>query len=66
MSSLTNQTALPFEGNNVGYSMLQRTLWQCVMTPNDILRRLSAERMCMQHSTVSGSALIIDIDDREL
>ena len=26
---------LPFEGNNVGYSTLERTLWQRVMTPDD-------------------------------
>ena len=64
MSSLTNQIA-PFEGNNVGYSTLQHTLWQRVMTPDDILRRLSAECVCMQCSTVSGSALVIYIDERE-
>ena len=34
MSSLTNQIA-PFEGNNVGYSTLQHTLWQRVMTPDN-------------------------------
>ena len=34
MSSLTNQIA-PFEGNNVGYSTPQCTLWQHVMTLND-------------------------------
>ena len=32
--SLTNKIA-PFEGNNVGYSTLQRTLWQHVMTPGN-------------------------------
>ena len=63
-SSLTNQIT-PFEGNNIGYSMLQHTLWQSVMMPDDNLHRLSAERVCMQRSTVSGSALVIDIDDRE-
>ena len=34
MSSLTNQIA-PFKGNNVGYSTLQHTLWQHVMTPGN-------------------------------
>ena len=34
MSSLTNQIA-PFDDHNVGYSTLQRTLWQQVMTPGD-------------------------------
>ena len=64
MSSLTNQTA-PFEGNNVGSSTLQRTLWQRVYVMTIILHRLNAEHVCMQRSTVSGSALMIHIDDRE-
>ena len=33
--------------------------------PTIILCRLNAERVCMQYSTVSGSALVIDINDRE-
>ena len=33
-SSLTNQIA-PFEGNNVGYSLLQHTLWQSIMMPGN-------------------------------
>ena len=62
-SSLTNQIA-PFESNNVGYCMLLRTLWQRVTMPDDT--SLSAECVCMQRSIpVSGSALVIDIDDRE-
>ena len=33
-SSLTNQIA-PFEGNNVGYSTFQHTIWQRIVTPAD-------------------------------
>ena len=62
MPSLTNQIA-PFEGNNVGYCMLLRTLWQRIMTLDNNFA--SAEHACMQRSTVNGSALMIDIDDRE-
>ena len=61
MSSLTNRIA-PFEGNNVGYSMLQRTLWQCVMMPDDNFALFEC-RACVH--AVSDSALVIDIDDRE-
>ena len=63
MSSLTNQIA-PFEGNNVGYCTLLHTLWQRVMTLDDNLHHLSVECVCVC-SAVSGSALVIDIDDRE-
>ena len=62
MLSLTNQIA-PFEGNNVGYCMLLRTLWQRIMTLDNNFA--SAECAYMQRSRVSGSALTIDIDDKE-
>ena len=63
-SSLTNQIA-PFEGNNVGYSMLQHTLWQHVMMPDDNFASFEC-RVCVHAVQYShGSALVIDIDDRE-
>ena len=42
--------------------MLQRTLWQCVMMPDDNFALFEC-RACVH--AVSDSALVIDIDDRE-
>ena len=62
MSYLTNLIG-PFEGNNVGYSMLQHTLWQHVVIPDNNFALFEC-RECV-HAAQYSQWLSSDINDRE-